>query len=60
MLSKYKSIIYKNEDAEKKVIDDCIKFVIDLYPNIDPNEVMDLIFNIIFVSSFPITNCFEL
>lgn len=43
MLRKYKSIIYKYGDAEKKVIDDCIKYVIDLYPNIDPHEVMNSI-----------------
>lgn len=39
MLSKYKSIIYKNENEEKKVIDDCINYVIDLYPNTDPCEI---------------------
>lgn len=45
MLKKFKGIIYQDENAEKKVIDDCIKYVIGLYPNIEPQEVINSIQN---------------
>ncbi len=45
MLEEFKSIIYKDKNEEKKVIDDCIKYVMGLYPNIDPHKVINSIMN---------------
>lgn len=39
MLAKYKNIIYKDENAEKKVIDYCTKYVVNLYPDVDPHKI---------------------
>lgn len=45
MLEEFKSIIYKDKNEEKKVIDDCIKYVMGLYPNIEPHKVINSIMN---------------
>lgn len=43
MLAKFKGIIYKDKSAEKQIIENCIKYVIGIYPDIEPHKVIDLI-----------------